>query len=67
MLYRAKELNILTDKLLLAIVFHDIVYNPRNSDNELKSAELFKSYLDQKQRPPNITLKNLFYLKFNTI
>lgn len=31
----------LTDELVLAIVFHDIIYDPLVKDNELKSAEFF--------------------------
>jgi pantetheine-phosphate adenylyltransferase len=31
---------ILTNDLLLAIIFHDIIYNPKDKDNEEKSAEL---------------------------
>jgi len=41
--------DILTDDLLLAIVFHDIVYEPRLDNNEEKSAELFKTYIDNPQ------------------
>lgn len=39
----------LTDKLFLSIVFHDIIYNPKSSTNEIDSAELFKSYVDDKE------------------
>ncbi len=63
MLNKAKERNILSDELYLAIVFHDIIYNPRASNNEEKSAELFYSYiqndsvkqaiLDTKHHRPN--------------
>lgn len=45
MLVKAKERKELTDDLFLAIVFHDIVYNPKQDDNEIRSAELFASYL----------------------
>lgn len=41
-----KQLNekILTTDLLFAILYHDIVYDPKRNDNEEKSAELFKKY-----------------------
>lgn len=45
MINDAKSKNILTDDLFLAIVFHDIIYNPKLNDNEEKSAELFYSYI----------------------
>ena len=32
-------------KLILAIIFHDIIYDPQKNDNEERSAELFYSYL----------------------
>lgn len=44
MVSNAKDLNILTDDLFLAIVFHDIIYDPRATDNEEKSAALFSKY-----------------------
>jgi pantetheine-phosphate adenylyltransferase len=45
MLNSAKEQGILSDDLFLAIVFHDIIYNPKENNNEELSAELFYSYL----------------------
>lgn len=36
----------LTDELFLAIVFHDIIYNPKLNDNEERSAELLYSYIE---------------------
>ncbi len=51
MLLDAKKLNILTDELFLAIVFHDIIYNPKANDNEERSAELLYRYV------PNETIK----------
>ena len=33
--------NIKSDEVFLAILFHDIIYDPRKKDNELKSAEFF--------------------------
>jgi pantetheine-phosphate adenylyltransferase len=41
MLSLAQKSNILTNELFLAILFHDIIYDPKSSDNEEKSAELF--------------------------
>lgn len=46
MIYDALKQNVLTDELLLAIIFHDIIYDPKKSDNEEKSAELFYSYVN---------------------
>jgi len=37
----AEKKAILDDSLFLAIVFHDIVYNPKNNDNEEKSVDCF--------------------------
>ena len=48
MLHSAKNKNILFDDLVLAIAFHDIVYDPKKNDNEEKSAELFYSYIKNK-------------------
>ena len=45
MVNEAERRDILTDDLFLAIVFHDIIYNPKTDDNEEKSAELFYSYI----------------------
>jgi pantetheine-phosphate adenylyltransferase len=42
----AIDKGILSDDLLLAIVFHDIIYNPKQDNNEELSAELFKKYCD---------------------
>jgi len=41
----AKNQDVLTDDLFLAIIFHDIIYDPKANDNEEKSAELFYSYI----------------------
>lgn len=46
MLEEAEKRNILTDDLFLAIVFHDIVYDPKKQDNEENSARLFLSFKD---------------------
>jgi len=48
MLKSAKEQNILSEDLMLAILFHDIIYDPKEKDNEEKSAELFKIYYPSK-------------------
>jgi len=42
----AKKLDIISDELLLAIIFHDIIYDPKSSQNEEQSAELFYSYIE---------------------
>lgn len=47
LLDKAKENKILTQELLLAIIFHDIVYDPKAIDNEEKSAELFTRYFSR--------------------
>lgn len=37
------DLSVLSyDYLILAAIFHDIIYDPKRSDNELKSIEFFK-------------------------
>ena len=46
MIGRAKELNVLSHELLLAIVYHDIIYDPKSNDNEEKSAKLFTDKFD---------------------
>lgn len=45
MIAKANKLHILTDELFLAIVFHDIIYNPKANNNEELSAELFCKYV----------------------
>lgn len=45
MINDGKNRNVLSDDLLLAIIFHDIIYEPKSNDNEQKSAELFYSYI----------------------
>lgn len=45
MLNMAEVEGILTDELALAIIFHDIVYDPNSKDNEILSANLFYSYV----------------------
>lgn len=49
MLDRSEELGIASDRLSLAILFHDIIYDPRSSTNEEDSANLFKSYIDDSE------------------
>jgi len=49
MLDLAEKRNILTDELHLAILFHDIIYDPKAKDNEEKSAELFYSLIPNDQ------------------
>lgn len=43
--YGVKQLDRVPEDIFLAIVFHDIIYNPKANDNEEKSAELFYSYI----------------------
>ena len=45
----AKSRNILSDDLFLAIVFHDIIYNPKVNNNEEQSAELLCKYIDNEE------------------
>lgn len=52
MVKSAIDLNILTNDLFLAILFHDIIYDPKSTNNEELSAELFSKYFD------NIDVKN---------
>ena len=44
MVDKAEKCGYLYNDIILAILFHDIVYDPLKSDNEEKSAELFKQY-----------------------
>ncbi len=44
MILEAKNSNVLSTELLLAIVFHDIVYDPKRNDNEEKSVEVFRNH-----------------------
>ena len=37
----AIKLNILDDQLFLAIIFHDVIYNPKSKTNEEDSAKYF--------------------------
>jgi predicted metal-dependent HD superfamily phosphohydrolase len=45
-----------TEKLLLTALFHDIIYNPQNTDNELQSAKFFESLCNDKN---NIHIKDI--------
>ena len=49
MINDAKTKNILSDDLFLAIVFHDIIYNPKANNNEELSAELLCKYVDNEE------------------
>jgi len=44
MLQYAKNGEFFHEDLLLAIVFHDIIYDPTRDDNEFQSAELYKQF-----------------------
>lgn len=41
--------NILSNELFLAIIFHDIIYNPKANDNEEKSVELYYKYFKNEE------------------
>lgn len=45
MIAEANRKRILTNELFLAIIFHDIIYDPKSNDNEEKSVELLYSYI----------------------
>jgi len=45
----AIKLGLLSDELVIAILFHDIVYDPKAGDNEEKSVEILKKYIDNHQ------------------
>jgi predicted metal-dependent HD superfamily phosphohydrolase len=47
MLNIAAKKGILTDELLLAIIFHDIFHDPKANDNEEKSAEIFYRFCSE--------------------
>jgi len=49
MLIKASIKYTLTDELVLAIIFHDIIYDPKSKVNEEKSADLFYSYVKNKE------------------
>lgn len=55
MLRLAEKRGILTEELFLAIIFHDIIYDPKAKDNEEQSAELFYS-LFQNDDNVNVSL-----------
>ncbi len=38
------------DKLILTALFHDIIYNPKNENNEEKSAEFFLNLCEEKTK-----------------
>ena len=42
------------DMLTLAAIFHDIIYNPRRTDNEVRSAELFLQCISMDKDSPDI-------------
>lgn len=44
MVDKAEKYGYLYNNVILAILFHDIVYDPLRKDNEEKSSELFKSF-----------------------
>jgi predicted metal-dependent HD superfamily phosphohydrolase len=60
MLNEADRLKILTDKLFLAIVFHDAIYDPLKHDNEERSVDLlFNQYPpDEEIRDAIMATKN---------
>jgi len=49
MLISAKNKNILTNSLTLAIIFHDIFYDPKLKNNEQRSADIFYSWIQDSE------------------
>lgn len=49
MVDQSVEQGIVSEKLTLAIAFHDIIYDPKRSDNEERSAELFYSFIQDNE------------------
>lgn len=45
LLYKAEKRGLLDNDLFLAILFHDVIYDPKRTDNEEQSAELFYSLI----------------------
>jgi len=45
LLTKAEERDILSEDLFLAILFHDVVYDPKRTDNENLSAKLFSCFV----------------------
>lgn len=45
LLTQARDKNILSDNLFLAIVFHDIIYDPLSSSNEVDSADYMSGFI----------------------
>jgi len=64
---KALHKDILFNDLLLAILFHDIVYLPRNSDNEEKSAEIFKIYFSNNINVYNSILNTKTHTSTDTL
>lgn len=56
MVNKAEIWGTLYHDLILAILFHDIVYDPLKNDNEEKSAELFKQFFPNKDNIYNAIL-----------
>lgn len=49
MIKQASEEGIISTDLFLAIVFHDVVYDPKENNNEEKSVDIFKIHFDKPQ------------------
>ena len=47
------------EKLILCAVFHDIVYEPKNNDNEEKSADFFMDCCSDKKNPHLLEVKQM--------
>ena len=56
LLYQLNILDLFNDNVLfLATIFHDIIYDPKKTDNEERSAELFKIWFPKGRNDSRIT------------
>jgi pantetheine-phosphate adenylyltransferase len=66
LLEKAEKRGILTDDLFLAILFHDVIYDPKRNDNEEKSAEISYLYA-KKQRIKQAILETKDHISSSTL